>query len=296
MRAKRRTALTLLEVLVVITIVGLLTGLLLPAVQQARAAARRTECLNNLRQIGLALLQEESAHGSFPPGSVSHPCYHSWVPFILPFLEQQALADQYQWAVSWDNPANDPVITSPLRVMVCPAAPSGRVGYTRPGADLGRGVGDYSAINDVAPGNVFLSSPPAPDPTRLGVLRHDVRTRMTDIIDGTSSTLMVAESAGRPQVWQAGQFLGNIVNPFCAWANPFREIQLTGSSPDGSITPGPCAINCTNNLQVYAFHAGGANFLFADGSSRLIRASIDLNVLSALVTRAAGETVSPADY
>ena len=106
---------TLIEVLVVISIIGVVVGLLLPAVQSARDAARRAGCVNHLKQVGLALHQFESVRGQFPPGSVHGPfppagvettAAHGLWPFLLPYFEQQALFNQYNWSINFNAPAN----------------------------------------------------------------------------------------------------------------------------------------------------------------------------------------------
>ncbi len=123
-RAGRR-ALTLIELLVVLAIIGVLVGLLVPAVQKVRAAAARLACGNNLRQAGLALQQFEADRGCFPPGAVYGPlpgsgvntdALHGCWPFLLPYLEQEALARQYRWDVDFFDPANQPAVATPLKV------------------------------------------------------------------------------------------------------------------------------------------------------------------------------------
>src|SRR5262249_31809037 len=116
-------AFTLIELLVVIAIIAVLIGLLLPAVQKVREAANRTACTNNLKNGGLALHQFESAQGRFPPGAVIGPflpagvttrATHGCWPFLLPYLEQQALYNQYRWDLNWIDPVNQPVVTTQL--------------------------------------------------------------------------------------------------------------------------------------------------------------------------------------
>jgi prepilin-type processing-associated H-X9-DG protein len=120
--------------------------------------------------------------------------------------------------------------------------------------------------------------------------------RLTDITDGTSNTLLAAEDAGRPQLWQAGRLVPGSFAAGGPWASSANPILLTGTSPDGTYRPGPCAINCSNDRQPYSFHSRGANFLFGDGSVHFLPAAIDIRVLARLATRAGGEVVSGSDW
>jgi prepilin-type processing-associated H-X9-DG protein len=120
--------------------------------------------------------------------------------------------------------------------------------------------------------------------------------RLTDIVDGTSQTILVAETAGRPKRWQVGRYVPGLFSVGCPWASGVNRIELWGSTPNGAGHPGPCAINCSNDQEVYSFHPGGANILFADGSVHFLQATIDIRVFARLITRAGGEVVSAADY
>src|SRR5262245_58418349 len=132
-RRRRGSGFTLVELLVVIAIIALLLGLLLPAIQAVREAGRRAQCKNNLREIGLACQQHHDTYGVFPPGWAQAPATvpqggtlvqggHGTFPFLLQFLEEQALADLYHWNKGSQKPENQPVATTQLKILQCPSA------------------------------------------------------------------------------------------------------------------------------------------------------------------------------
>jgi prepilin-type N-terminal cleavage/methylation domain-containing protein/prepilin-type processing-associated H-X9-DG protein len=291
-----RRAFTLVELLVVIAIIAILIGLLLPAVQKVRDAANRMKCANNMKQVALAIHNYESANEAFPAAHVSTPKRHWWVPAILPFLEQANVESRYRWDANWNNAANDSVTRARLSVLVCPAAPSARTDQS------GRGVNDYPALNHVIQDNPAISPAPPKDLTGNGVLGINQSRPLAAVTDGTSNTILLAEDAGRPQLWRAGRFVSATGAGGGAWAGGSSEIALNGASSDGGNVatngtgPWPCAVNCTNNGEIYGFHAGGANVALADGSVRFLRSNIDIRVLAALVTRSGGEVISGQDY
>jgi prepilin-type processing-associated H-X9-DG protein len=128
-----------------------------------------------------------------------------------------------------------------------------------------------------------------------GVLTTNSMTRLSDITDGTSNTLLLVEDAGRPRQWRAGH-PGNDETIYGGpWVGNSNPVLVMGSSPSGSSRLGPCALNCTNDGEIYSFHSGGANTVFADVSVHFLQAGIDVRLLAGLVTRAGGEVVSGND-
>ncbi len=121
-------------------------------------------------------------------------------------------------------------------------------------------------------------------------------TRMGQITDGTSNTILLTEDAGRPALWQANTMVPGVVVQGGPWVGFITGITVMGATPDGASRPGPCAINCTNDHEVYSFHTGGANAVFADGHVQFLPASMSVRVLAALATRAGGETVCANDF
>jgi prepilin-type N-terminal cleavage/methylation domain-containing protein/prepilin-type processing-associated H-X9-DG protein len=315
----RRHAFTLIELLVVIAIIAILIGLLLPAVQKVREAASRAKCSNNLKQIGLALHNYEGSYGAFPPGSTAPPgtttppppYRHGWVAFTLSGIEQDNVRNVYDLNVNWFDTPNASVILIPLKIYHCPSADFGRTATSKSSVYGSRTAAawDYANVNVSAsiPGGAYAGTANAD--RRTGVMNDRIGSRVAEITDGLSNTLMVSEAANRPQLWvkgksrtdilaQTSNFPAGIVAPGevtgGVWAEHQKTLSIGGASADGTITlgGGPCAINCTNDWEIYAMHSGGANGLMADGSVRFLRESLTINVLAALCSRAGGEIVS----
>ncbi len=319
----RRSAFTLIELLVVIAIIAILIGLLLPAVQKVREAAARTKCQNQLKQLGLGMHNYHDANGGFPPeqtgpsplvGGTPTTPQNSWTPYMLPYIEQDALYRLYRFdlgIVGNDDPKKNSAApanatganTYAVPGFICPSAPTSteRIGQ------FNREVRDYSATATIPVGNPNITIAPQPvvDTTNIGVLGINLSRKIADVADGTSNTFLLAEDAGKTGHWQMGKFVSlGIGNG--SWSATSTSVKLRGflpsatalsappygasSSPWGT-QPGPCAVNCENNDEIYSFHQGGANVVCADGSVHYIAATIDINVVAALITRANGEVL-----
>jgi prepilin-type processing-associated H-X9-DG protein len=203
------------------------------------------------------------------------------------------LSNLYQFNLAWFDPANQPTVSTPLKIMQCPSTPGGsRFDTFLPSAPA---CGDYNATTGVSGILIQVGLIPATADLR-GVLVRNARSRVADITDGTSTTILLGEDAGRPQLWNAGSLVPDGYIWGGGWADSHGPFAVSGSSTDGSIARGgPCAINCTNATEFYAFHPSAANAAFADGSVRLLPASLSISVLAALTTRSGGEVVS-AEY
>lgn len=161
--------------------------------------------------------------------------------------------------------------------------------------------GDYAGMGGVDPGLVLagvIDPPGGPRDERghyEGVFQINRTTQLTDITDGASNTILIGECAGRPQLWHAGQLVANVWLTGGPWAS--RNLLFgRGAAPDGTAFFGRCAVNCTNDREVYSFHTGGANVVFADGSVRFLKANLDIRIFARLATRAGGEVVGGDDF
>ena len=312
----RRRGFTLIELLVVIAIIAILIGLLLPAVQKVREAAARAKCSNNLKQIGLALYNFESANGYFPSSNRPATVRVSWTVYILPYIEQGNLSSNYDLTKNWDDAGGNLAITSqPIKIFLCPSTPD----QTRKDGDPQAppwtpivATTDYASPTSVHPSLAALY--PGQIVANNGILIRNQKASLSAVTDGLSNMIMVTESAGRPQVYRRNIAYksppSDRVNGG-GWARPASDFDLKGSSADGSTLPGACAIGCTNGLdsvtfpdpvygtdgtgETYSFHTGGANTLLGDGSVRFIRSSVNIVTYAALVTRDGGEVIA-GDY
>jgi prepilin-type N-terminal cleavage/methylation domain-containing protein/prepilin-type processing-associated H-X9-DG protein len=340
LRVHRKSAgFTLVELLVVIAIIAILIALLLPAIQKVREAALRAQCSNNMKQLALACLNYESANKAFPIGDqrdgttrgTTIPVAIVWHALILPYIEQGNLATLYNYNAHWTDPSNAVAIQYPVNIFNCPATPNQpRLDTSMmefPGTETGPDPGapgavcDYWGINQTDP-RLVVANPSFftavevlraknadamsdfDIPQLTGVLCRGRlgATRMADITDGTSSTFLFVESAGRPNQYGPGQQLIGPLDPGEArWADPNGNMKLKGSNPltglhDPILANDTCAMNCDNINETYSFHRSGSNFAFSDGSVRFLSSSTPIGVLGQMGTRAGGEAIYDLGY
>jgi prepilin-type N-terminal cleavage/methylation domain-containing protein/prepilin-type processing-associated H-X9-DG protein len=299
LQRRHRAGFTLVELLVVIAIIGVLVALLLPAVQAAREAARRSSCSNNLKQHGIALHNYHDTHLTFPFGWSNRG--QGWSALILPQIEQGPLYDTLQWAESnnWDtdNTPNERACGTFINVYRCPSAAIPK-NVNNQGIPLRvpatyRGVASSTADSD--------------DPSTSAVGRHlelrdlegiffgDSRINMAHITDGTSNTFMVGEcywdtfsqDGNQMDFWYIGS---PQVDP---WPNATEFSEFVGSTGvpyNARLIPSTSGY--VKELSFASFHPGGAMFCFGDGSVKFVSYTINNVIYQALGSRDKGEVVS----
>jgi prepilin-type N-terminal cleavage/methylation domain-containing protein/prepilin-type processing-associated H-X9-DG protein len=292
-----RRAFTLIELLVAIGIIGILTALLLQAVQKVRSAADRSQCENNLHQIGLALHNYHDTASTLPPGVTSaHPGEPfprmSWQARLLPFLEQEPLwraavaAYDYQPVPYVDPPHIG--FGMPIKLFACPTDP--RTLLPQPAHDgLQPALTSYVGVLGLAWSDT------------AGILFLDSRVRLTDITDGTSNTLAAGERPPSADAWYGWWYAGYGQNGTGSadMLLGARETNLGGPYVSGCpagpyhFVPGRLEDQC-DLFHYWSPHTGGAQFLFADGAVHFLSYDADA-VLPALATRAGGEPVTLPD-
>jgi prepilin-type N-terminal cleavage/methylation domain-containing protein len=278
---RRRSGFTLIELLVVIAIIAVLVSLLLPAVQQAREAARRTQCKNNLKQIGLAFHNHESSFGTVPsslrPTSTGQGTTRiAALTKLLPYLDQANIYNQYNQSINWSVGANVALSRQVIPVFNCPSNPlagnlDGIPDVIANYAQDTSATSDYSPVYGISQ-LVYdngLTTLPKPalftDPgdsnyryikgffPKNAELNGQKGTQFRDVTDGLSNTIAVVESAGRPAVWRKNRQFGSLpldrLNSG-GWARPASDILFYGQKADGTDLLGTVALNATNGLNI----------------------------------------------
>jgi prepilin-type processing-associated H-X9-DG protein len=299
------------ELLVVIAIIGVLVSLLLPAVQSAREAARRSQCQNNCKQIGLALLNYESSMGELPPGTRQYDRNmgvpnakfgYGWGALVLPYMEGTSISSQFEDLTEFKPDVDRAAASALVAAYICPSAPSESDNWAEccsafnlgptPNDDLR--TTNYAGVSDHRNGFASNSRPVF---NGDGVLFNWFPVQLESVTDGTSNTLMVGETTGGPGAHPSHGFAW-ISQVWIAWncQDTFGGINPAGSVPGGRTRPYDASGYGGNRHGEYydksgfsSFHVGGANFARVDGSVSWLQEDIDTALLGVLTTRAGGE-------
>ena len=303
----KRQGFTLVELLVVIAIIGVLIALLLPAVQAAREAARRAQCQNNLKQIGLAMHNHHDTTKTLPPGMGPYGCcWGTWPVLVMPYLEESNIGSLYQnWGGNDDSgprygqaPNSTTVTNQRFAVFTCPSdipnAPFSGLTNHNYAVNFGNtGAAQQATLNGVTFGGAPFAVAKLTAQPRKG-------TAMADLLDGTSKTLLVSEVIQGQDVDLRGfTWWGDAAN-FTAYLPPnstLPDVIYSATYCKNNVKGNPPCIGTptTTNPTMMASrsrHPGGVYSLMADGSIRYVPNQIDIAVWRAMSTTRGGETMT----
>lgn len=329
--SRKTRAFTLVELLTSIAIVSVLVALLLPAVQAAREAARRAQCANNLKQVALAVQNHHDAKRKVPvsarPVGLTAAPRIAAITQLLEYLEAGNVRRSFDLAKNWGDPVNRAAVNTRLPTLQCPSTPeeparldglpeltpwTAEIGSTTdysPTVWVARQLADLELVDATAADDLGNVDSP-------GIMEYNnVHVSFKHVTDGLSSTILLAESAGRPALYRRGAVVTADLSIARVngggWCRPASDILVFGLSTDGTTQFGQCAVNCANGLDIvaagyphpilstygssqpYAFHGDVVLHAFGDGSVRGLSADIDIREYARLVTRA-GEELTPS--
>lgn len=298
-----RVAFTLMETLVALVIIGILVGLLFPAVFHLRCQARRSQCQNNMRQIGLAFANNEQAMGSFVPSRTRFPIQSGWLLEIQPYLEGSSFVTDWNARQTWYESDNAPLLTKTNPLFQCPSTsdknrtlPVNKDLYNR---DLPKTVEGISGDYFVHYGGISL--PDARNTERRNLYENALcddgsRTSASSVMDGLGNTVLINEQAGRPVCWVRGKKKDGV--PEEVWRSLWvvgPTSYLHGFTSGDSLTEGFDQAVGVCNSGIYSFHDNGANTLFMDGSARFVSNAAVAWIVLAFNTRNGSENVGRDD-
>ncbi len=316
------TGFTLVELLVVIAIIGILVALLLPAIQAAREAARRAACQSNMKQLGLATLNFETQRKYLPPSkwielnaTSKKVVAHSTLTYLLPYVEEQAVADKWDWNYTWSWPDtakipfdNNTLKETPIAIFRCPTAPQERATVSGSATLANAGAVDYrvcDAMNTSA-GNALAEQITAGKVKARPNSKNGYHSMLYNVAnettykseyaklkqttDGMSQTMMWFETGGSPLRYVNGQLIQTTgsageTQGGDTWANYANWYVVHNRCGDSFF-------NCNNNEEIYSFHSGGAFYGFGDGAVHFISTDIDPDVFVSLFTRDANDVTN----
>lgn len=303
---RKRDAFTLIELLIVIAIIAVLSALLIPAVQKIREAAARTQCANNLKQIGIALQNFHDVHGRLPPGSsvpnggyaifgdkvcctfpppggTNRRGYLAWRALVLPQLEQNALYDQIDQNNGCRHPdgggdgaqiPNSLLMNNRISTFLCPSAPSDPFRYA---TGLEHQISHYVANGGSDDGTNVCGGAPSTAQFTNGVFWINSRVKLKGIVDGTSNTIAVGEATHDKSPWMEGASatgVGSIYRTYSNYGYRTSKLPMNAAWP-GSEPNGP----------FNGHHLGGVQFVFCDGHVMFLGQSMGAASYAALFTR-----------